>query len=270
MEKLKHIKCIFLDIDNTLTNSKRSVGDYTKKVLHEAKKKGILVVLCTGRINSYAIKKSIDSDAGPIVIADNGAVVYNYETEEIILEKKMNRDVIKQICKLSLENDIDCVFNTYKSRYRYNEFDNNDYINTNSFVSDVDEIKEEITQIIIDSEDKELMLRVKDKVEKTDGVVISNTNLNQKPRRKSYFCDINDKSVSKGLAIKILIEKLSFDKEDTICFGDSINDISMFDSCGYSVAMKNAMDELKQAAAFITDYTNDEEGVAHFIDDNIL
>ena len=270
MKKLKHIKCIFLDIDNTLTNSKRSVGDYTKKVLSRAKEKGILVVLCTGRVNAYAIDKSIKSCASPIVIADNGALVYNYETKEIILEKMLNIDTVKQICEFSLRNNIDCVFNTSKSIYRYNKFNNNDYINTDSFVSNVDQIEEGITQMVIDSLDKELLLKAKSEIEEKYNVIINNTNLNQIPRRKSYFCDINDKSVSKGLAIEFLTKKLNLNKEEVICFGDSINDISMFHSCGHSIAMKNAMDELKEVATFITDYTNDEEGVAHFIEDYIL
>ena len=53
-------------------------------------------------------------------------------------------------------------------------------------------------------------------------------------------------------------------KEDTICFGDRINDITMFNSCGKTVAMKNADEDLKKIANYIT-LSNDENGVADFI-----
>jgi hydroxymethylpyrimidine pyrophosphatase-like HAD family hydrolase len=44
-------------------------------------------------------------------------------------------------------------------------------------------------------------------------------------------------------------------------FGDGLNDLSMIKAARYSVAMANAVDEVKAAAKFVT-ATNDEDGVA--------
>ena len=49
-----------------------------------------------------------------------------------------------------------------------------------------------------------------------------------------------------------------------------MNDLSMFESCGIKVAMNNGNEKLKKKADFITSYTNNEDGVAKFIERYIL
>ena len=52
-------------------------------------------------------------------------------------------------------------------------------------------------------------------------------------------------------------------------FGDGFNDTMMLKTVGMGVAMANAMPEVKKAADRLTD-SNDEEGVARFIEKYIL
>ena len=54
-------------------------------------------------------------------------------------------------------------------------------------------------------------------------------------------------------------------RKHIVCFGDSLNDISMFKACKYSVAMKNAEEVLKEQAYMITEDDNDEDGLAKFL-----
>jgi hydroxymethylpyrimidine pyrophosphatase-like HAD family hydrolase len=46
-----------------------------------------------------------------------------------------------------------------------------------------------------------------------------------------------------------------------MCFGDDYNDLELFRAAGHSVAMGNAVDDLKEIASEVT-LTNDEDGVA--------
>ena len=55
-----------------------------------------------------------------------------------------------------------------------------------------------------------------------------------------------------------------------LAIGDSMNDESMLRWAGYSVAMKNADSKLKEIAVFVTDKSNDEDGVAEVIERYIL
>ena len=58
--------------------------------------------------------------------------------------------------------------------------------------------------------------------------------------------------------------------DEIAAFGDAGNDIEMLESVGLSVAMKNGSDAIKAVAMYQTDYDNNEDGVAHFIEDHIL
>ena len=74
---------------------------------------------------------------------------------------------------------------------------------------------------------------------------------------------------SKETGIKDIAEKYTIDKKDIYCFGDDHNDIGMFEYCGNSIAMGNAIQELKNIAAYVTT-SNDEDGIAEFIENEIL
>ena len=50
-----------------------------------------------------------------------------------------------------------------------------------------------------------------------------------------------------------------------MAFGDGFNDISMIEFCGTGVAMKNGCEQILEKADYITEYSNDEDGIAHFL-----
>ena len=54
-----------------------------------------------------------------------------------------------------------------------------------------------------------------------------------------------------------------------VAFGDSPNDLDMFKMVGVSVAMGNAAACVKEEADYVTG-TNDDDGIAQFIEDYIL
>lgn len=59
------------------------------------------------------------------------------------------------------------------------------------------------------------------------------------------WLDVYDKKGGKGEAVKFLQERYGITKEETMCFGDSLNDRSMMKEARYSIAMENADDDLK-------------------------
>lgn len=85
----------------------------------------------------------------------------------------------------------------------------------------------------------------------------------------TQFLDIMPKGISKGNSLLEIADYFNIDHADTIAFGDEINDLSMIKAAGIGVAMGNAIDEIKKAADVVT-LTNDEDGVAAYIIDNIL
>ncbi len=62
-------------------------------------------------------------------------------------------------------------------------------------------------------------------------------------------------------------EHLDIPLSNVTTFGDSLNDIGMFRISGTSVAVKNALDEVKKEADIVLKYSNDEDGVARYLED---
>lgn len=77
---------------------------------------------------------------------------------------------------------------------------------------------------------------------------------------EAAWIDISNLNVHKGTTVAQLQSILNIDKSETIAFGDGFNDIELFSQAGISVAMKNAFEEVKIQADFITK-SNDEDGV---------
>ena len=87
---------------------------------------------------------------------------------------------------------------------------------------------------------------------------------------KPHFLEAEPAGVSKGAAVERLSAMLGFAPEHTMVFGDSLNDISMFGFTQHSVAIANARPEVIKAARYVTEKTNAQDGLAHFIKDHIL
>lgn len=81
--------------------------------------------------------------------------------------------------------------------------------------------------------------------------------------------EVNAEGVHKGMALLKLGEIFGISREEIAAFGDGSNDTMMLKTVGMGVAMANAMPEVKKAADRLTD-SNDEEGVARFIEKYIL
>ena len=79
------------------------------------------------------------------------------------------------------------------------------------------------------------------------------------------FCEICDKSVSKGNAVKYLADKWNIKKEEIMSCGDQNNDIELLTCAGIGVAMGNASETLKKYADYITD-TVQNDGVVKAVE----
>ena len=67
-------------------------------------------------------------------------------------------------------------------------------------------------------------------------------------RTGKYWVDVVRPNVNKGVALKTICEKLGISLEETIAFGDNINDIPMLQCAGKGYAVDTARKETKEAA----------------------
>ncbi len=86
----------------------------------------------------------------------------------------------------------------------------------------------------------------------------------------AFWLDITDIEANKGTAVKRIQEQFNISKDETMVFGDFLNDIEMMETAKYSYAMKNAHKDIVELAQFITEKDNNGFGVTETIRQIIL
>ena len=71
------------------------------------------------------------------------------------------------------------------------------------------------------------------------------------------FVDIIPVGGGKGSGARALLDCLGLSCDEAVAFGDSENDIAMFEACGTSVAVGGASEAAKAAATYVTDDIDD-------------
>lgn len=271
MTKLNNIKVVFIDIDKTLTNDERIVPKENALAIKRLVEKGIFVVLCSGRNFSYAGQKANDANASSFLITNNGAQIYDYEKHKSLYEVSISKKIIEKLLLNLREIGVEIILNTSNTRFGTKNLKRK-LSNDEKFFNEIDELGEEnILQIVCEVNSASTMEKLIDIVKRYDNLKISNLSRAFLENKKSdnYYADINNYSTNKGTGIKKFLELFNIKKEESLCFGDYINDLDMFDACGYKVAMGNASPKLKEKADYIT-LSNNEAGVAFFINNYIL
>ena len=75
---------------------------------------------------------------------------------------------------------------------------------------------------------------------------------------------------TKAAGVDFLCEYLKVPLKNTVAAGDERNDIPMLQEAHIGVAMKNAKDEVKACADYVTQHTNNESGIAEVIEKFLL
>lgn len=88
-------------------------------------------------------------------------------------------------------------------------------------------------------------------------------------RSKPRFLDVTAYGYHKGSVVRHLAEVFGVMKDQIAVIGDGPNDIEMFRQAGTSIALGQAVDEVVQAATYITS-SNDNEGWSRGIEKYVL
>ena len=279
------IKLIASDMDGTLLNDNHEIDKDTAEAIKKAEESGIIFVISTGR-EYENVKYILDKrDIKCQCILSNGAE-YRDENGNILDVININENSAKEIIQIFKDNNISARMFTDKGifttstrekaleelTFRTLTFNKNltkeeakkiaekeNFFTCLKYVEDVEKFFEdgiEIRKFVAFHEDIELLNKLKGTIGKIGGLSIS-----------SSFNDnieITDINAQKGIILEKVITKMGIDKKDVVILGDSFNDYSMFEIFEESVAMKNAIPEVKKIAKYITD-TNDNQGVAKAI-----
>jgi len=256
------VKAIFIDIDGTLRDSKEHISDKTIEMIKKVTKKGILVILCSGRPRKYTEAVSRECLASKYIITSGGSNIYDYEKNEVLYVNIMNKEACVKLYEIAEKANVRFIMNVGEGRVvnKLKDLENGDVKL---------ETENDVVQCVISDSNFENIKKIKGQIEAVEKVEIKNQSKNLIEgvitSRKSGYCDVANIETSKGNGIKELCKRLQIDLKDTIGIGDDFNDVAMFQVVGYRVVMGNANDKIKEYADEVT-LTNDEDGVAVFLE----
>lgn len=258
---MKDVKLVLCDLDGTLLDDNKNVDLDIKNI---ALKKNLLLTLVSGR-NLGQVLTYVDAlDIRIPFITNNGASVClgKERLYGLFIDRHCVEDILMFLTNYNISFLVNCDSGVYSygqdsliQQFKLRSIGKCPVFNT---VPISRLVEENIEKIIMSHPDDELMTK------------ISNI-LNERfprtycVRSEGRAFTLTNKNASKGSSVKWLLDHLGIEKEHAIAFGDNFNDISMFKSVKYSVAMDNAAYEVKRNATYITK-SNNERGVSYFIE----
>lgn len=266
-------KIIAMDLDDTLLTTDLTISDRTVAVLQECMNRGIHIILASGRsphaMFNHAQRIGIDT-VPSYIVANNGSLVLASDTKKTVFEHFLPVHVAIEAFRLTIDAGLSC--HSYEDTCihvsRETEFSDRDYqlSGLKPIVPDDFEeiIRRGVYKLVIPGHpefiipvESEFKVIFKDRAT----VFVS----------KPYFMEILPLNAGKGEALREIAEKrLQISSEYVMAFGDSMNDESMIRYAGMSVAMKNGRREIQDLAQFITEQTNDDDGIADFLERMVL
>lgn len=263
---------LVLDIDGTLTNSKKEISPKTLEAILTIQERGHTVVLASGRptpgITRLANELKLSSYNG-FILSYNGGKIINCSTNEIIYQKLLNKDLIPSLYHDAIEHNIGIM--SYE----------NDYIIAGTPIDQYMELESRINNIPIKKVDNfidYINFDVHKCIMTADGTYLETIEPIIRERYKDtlnvyrsepFFLEIMPQNIDKAYSLGKLLDHLGLSKEQMISCGDGYNDLTMIEYAGMGVAMANARDVVKEAANFIT-LSNDNDGIAHVIHEFML
>lgn len=241
-------KAIIFDLDGTAVQDNEYAMP-SKRLIYAVKKaqKNLKVIAATGR--TYLEAKDIIFNLklkDPSIVSE-GTQIINSKTGDIYWEQKLKTPQLKEISEII-------------KLYPYSIYFDDKQIELAILGN---KILDSVRLVSVIGVEKQDAIELISKLGKVDKVFsqIGGVWVNEKADLHISHIEGNKKN-----AIAKLLSSLNIKKEETIGVGDGFNDLLMFESVGFKVAMNNGIEELKAKADYITPSIA-EDGLAQFIEE---
>ena len=261
------IRAIAFDLDDTLLRPDATVSDYTVNVLRRAAAAGISILPASGRTRDSMWPTVQRIGCAAAFISCNGADVWSPD-RKLLMQELLPVELAHEVAQFAAGRGLYC--QTYSpDRFYYSM--RNDYAASYARASCLEgEYVGDLTEFIRQPVAKLLMMdepeRIAALLEEARALFAGRASLTCS---KPYFLECNPLRATKGNALRWCARHFGFAMEELLAFGDSLNDVSMLEAAGKGVAMGNAREDVK-AMGFPVCGSNDEDGVARYIEENIL
>jgi Cof subfamily protein (haloacid dehalogenase superfamily) len=253
----RKISLVLADVDGSLVNEQKELTKRAQKAVAQLRRAGIAFAITSGRppLGMAMLFDPLGLDT-PIAGFNGGLFVKRDLT--ILEQKTLPIDVAKEAVDLIRAHSLDAWV------YR-----GNDWLITKAeaphvareawtvkfeprIAADVGEKLDQVAKIVGVSDDYDKVRRCEADAQGAFGQRATAA------RSQPYYLDITNKEANKGAVVEYLSSHLNVPAGEIATIGDQPNDVLMFKRSGFSIAMGNALDEVKIQADATTDSYNDE------------
>lgn len=284
------VRLIVTDMDGTLLNERGHVSEENQVAIKKAQAEGIVVAVATGRSYREASHPLQAAGISCPIICVNGAEIRD-QTGKIMKNVPLDLVDYQKVNRVLQETDL--YYELYTSIGTFTDNSDKairvvaDYIQSAfpdaseaaimeashrrfnageiSFVQDYQEVLSQagtvIYKLLTFSRDESKLRKAADQLRFMNNLAVCSSASNN--------LEITNINAQKGIALRELASQYDIPLKQTMAIGDNYNDVSMLSIVGVSVAMGNAVDEIKQQCTFVAE-NHDKHGVAHAIRELVL
>ena len=263
-------KLVVLDLDGTLLDADKHPPAGVWEVLEALVARGIVVAPASGRQYATLHAMFARMGAGTVYIAENGALVMHdgVALSTTAIEARDSREAVERaLAATAGRSDAGVVLCGTRSAY-VQQFDP-------AFLGAVEPYYlalERVPDLL--AADGPLANDTIIKIATCDLAGIERTALPalaplrgrlQVVQSGAHWADVMSTSVNKGVAVRALQDDLGVTADETIAFGDYLNDLEMLRSARFGIAMQNAHPEVLAVAGYVAP-PNTDRGVLRALD----
>lgn len=258
-ERMKEIRVVIADLDQTLLHTDQTLSDRTVSVLKSCRERGLKLVFATARpirtVERYL--KQIPCDA---VIYHNGAFALSGGRligRRRLVDGQKAGGLLRLLHREHPEKRLAVeIGDTLYANYDVKEF-----------WPFTEAVRTDFTDLPAEDADK-ILIEVDgaDECEEIGRVLWDEVYGQFSDGR---LCLVMNKEATKFRAVKDLAAFWGIPTERMLAIGDDVNDVEMLEGCGIGAAVENGLDSVRFLADYIAD-SNDSDGPARFLEQKIL
>lgn len=261
------------DLDGTLMRNDKSISAKSIEILNRLLAQGVAITYATARSVKSASEVTQNLHLSLPVVIRNGTILADPQTKKEIEIATFDPEALYAIRQILQRYKLSGFVTSYMDGKEIRHYSK-------------DNMNEGFCQYVTEHSDDERLRAVQfeqemfegdvcyftfiDKPEELDRVAAQLSQskewtciYQQDKYSFNYWLEICPKDASKASAIQRIMRRYDFDT--LIVFGDSLNDLSMFEVADAAYAVENAMEEVKAKATAVI-LSNEDDGVARWIE----
>ncbi len=267
------MELIVFDLDGTLLNKQAAISPYTRETLAALAERGIAYTVATGRTLHGAVDVIAGHGFTQPQVFKNGVMIWDPASQEYSHRNFLTLGEIGHVIEAILAQKITPFLFTLEPGNRHaiyhpplqTEIEESlaadfakrmevDVLPVAELPADADITNISALGVPHAVEAVELLIEEEPHLVAYAGAAMEDQSMK--------WIDIHHSEASKGGAVDVLREQLGATR--VLCFGDSDNDLSMFEAADEAYAPESAKEHVKDVATAVIGH-HDEDGIAHYL-----